>query len=191
MSKFWSKNSHLSQKVIGTLILYFSLSAVVYIFAYPDFVPNKSIFWPSLIISLGICLALVIFVAKSLNNKKWKTTKEFSSYGLIKKTTVYLTLPIFIFFTIWLNFYYLAPRIITSYTGEESYRLDTATAQKNYGRHKICDFSIKLHTTKSFLFKFCTNAIFYAQSPKENFQVKIHTKESPLGLIVTRVDRAR
>ncbi len=191
MSLLWSKDSHLGQKIVSTLVLYFLLSAGVYIFSYHDFAPSKAIFWPSLIISLSISLTLVIFIAKGLKNKTWKSAKEFYSYSPIKKIIAYLALPIFLFLAVWLNFYYLAPRAITSYTGEESSRIDTATAQKNHGRRKICNFSIRLHTTESFLFKICANPVFYAHSPRESFQVKIHTKESNLGLIVTDIERVQ
>ncbi|MDH0036839.1 hypothetical protein [Pseudomonas sp. GD04019] len=153
--------------------------------------PNKFIFWPSLIISLGITLFLITFVAKGLKNKTWIPAKGFSTYGPIKKATAFLALPLSLFFSAWLNLYYLAPRVITSFAGEESFKLDTASAQKIHGRRKVCDFSIKLRATESFLFKICTNSVFYAHSPKENFQVKMHTKESFLGLIVTGVDRAQ
>ena len=186
-----SKDSHLGQKIVSTLFLYLFLSAGVYAFAYHDFVPSKSIFWPSLIISLGITLYLVAFVAKGLKNKTWIPAKEISINGPIKKATTYLGLPLFLFFATWLNLYYLAPRAITSLVGEESFKLDTANAQKNHGRRKACDFSIKFRATESFLFKFCTNSVFYARSPKEDFQVIIHTKESLLGLIATGVDRAQ
>ena len=41
------------------------------------------------------------------------------------------------------------------------------------------------------LFKACTNSVFYEHSPKGNFQVKIHTKESFFGFIVTGVNSAQ
>jgi hypothetical protein len=186
-----SKDSHLDQKIVSIIVLYLFLSAGIYVFAYHDFVPSKFIFWPSLIISLGITLFLITFVAKGLKNKTWIPAKGFSTYGPIKKATTFLALPLSLFFSTWLNLYYLAPRIITSFAGEESFKLDTASAQKNHGRRKVCDFSIKLRATESFLFKICTNSIFYAHSPKEEFQVKMHTKESFLGLIVTGVDRVQ
>lgn len=189
MSILWLKDSRLGQKVIVTLTVYLMLSAAVYVFAYPDFVPGKSIFWPTLIISVGVSLAIVVFVIRDLKNKTWEVSKRFSNYGRVRKVVACMTLPIFIFLMIWLNFYYIVPRAVTSFSGEESYRLDTAVVQKNYGRYRGCGYSIKLHATRSFIFKFCTNAIFYKRSPKEAFQVKIHTKESPLGLIVTKVDR--
>jgi len=191
MSLLWSKDSHLGQKIIATLTLYLSISVAVYISAYHDFAPKELIFWPSLIISLSISLILTTLMTKGLTNKKWKPEKEYSTYSPIKKIITHLVLPIFLFFSIWLNFYYLAPRAITTFTGEESFRLDTAIAQKNHGRRKVCEFSIKLHTTKSLLLKVCTNSVFYARSPREEFQVKIHTKESPLGIIITGVDRVQ
>lgn len=189
MSVLRSKDSRLGQKAILTLTVYLMLSAAVYLFAYPDFVPGKSIFWPALIISVGVSLALVIFVARGLKNKTWEVSKSFSSYGCVRKTAAYIAVPIFIFLMLWLNFYYVVPRAVTSFAGEEGYKLDTAIVQKNYGSHRVCEYSIKFHATKSFIFKFCTNAVFYARSSKEPFQVKVHTKESSLGLIVTRVDR--
>ncbi len=186
-----SKGSHLGQKIVSTLVLYLFLSTGVYVLAYHDFVPSKLIFWPSLIISLGVTLFLAAFMAKGLKNKTWIPAKGLSNYGPIKKATTYLALPLSLFFATWLNLYYLAPRAITSFTGEESFKLDSARAQKNLGRRKVCDFSIRLRTTESFLFKACTNSVFYEHSPKENFQVKIHTKESFFGFIVTGVNHAQ
>ena len=191
MSLQQSKGSHLGQKIVSSLILYLFLSAGAYVLAYHDFVPSKFIFWPSLIISLGLALSLVAFVTKGLKNETWIPAKGFSDYSPIKKATTYLALPLSLFFATWLNLYYLVPRAITSFAGEESFKLDSARAQKNLGRRKVCNFSIKLRTTESFLFKICTNSVFYEHSPKENFQVKIHTKESFFGFIVTSVNRAQ
>jgi hypothetical protein len=186
-----SKHNYLGQKIVSALALYLFLSAGVYIFAYHDFAPSKLLFWPSLIISLGITFYLVTFVAVGIKNKTWIPAKALSNYGPIKKSITYLALPVSLFFSTWLNLYYLAPRAITSFAGEENFKLDTASAQKNHGRRKVCGFSIRLRATESFLFRICTSSVFYAHSSKEDFQVKVHTKESFLGLIVTGVDRAQ
>ncbi|MCJ8170911.1 hypothetical protein [Atopomonas sediminilitoris] len=191
MSLFWSKGAHQGQKIISILTFYLFFSAPLYTFAYHDFVPSELVFWPALILSLIFSTGVICFVILEFKNKTWKPSVKFLVYSRSKKIMAGLALAICLFLFSLLNFYYIIPRAITSFTGEENTKIDTVTAHKNIGRREACKFSIKSQTVKSFIFKICTTSYFYSNSPEGKFYVKIYLIESPLGLIISGVDRAQ
>lgn len=189
MSLLWPAAALRGQKIIIAYVLYLLISTFIYAFAYHDFVPSKILFWPTLILSAALTTVITARLIQGVMNKTWVRTKELEKKKYGGKFTNYFLLPISIFFLIWFNFHHHIPRALTSITGDAKVITGMGMAQINYGKGRICRFSIKTSTMKSFAFKICINSIFYEHSPKKEFPIEFHLKESFLGALVTNIKR--
>ena len=131
-------------------------------------------------------IGMVLLFFTKHRNGSWKSGKKIDS--LKDKVTFYLFGPFMLYLYLILHTYIIAPRIYTAIFGTEVTAMQKVSAKdKNYGRHKICDYSMKLENYKAFALETCITQSAYFSAPEIGDTVEVKILKSPAGSIIQSI----
>lgn len=175
-----------SQKIALLFAVLLPITGTIYFLGYHDFAPNPALFWPSFAFSIIITVGMVVFSFIKHRNGSWKSAKKIDS--LKDKIIFYLFAPLALYFYLILHTYIVAPRIYTSIFGAEVTVMEKVrTKDKNYGRHKIFDYSIELESYKALALEICITQRIYFSALDIGDTVQVNIIKSPVGSIIQSV----
>ena len=173
------------QKII-TYIMFPIAIGMGFILLDPSFIPNSAVMLYATCLSLILTLYFLYLLKVAYNKRMFRPKKSRHKHPAYNVFLFGIVIPLFIFWSFWLNTAIALPHIFTSLIGKEVTKQDVL--HKRWSSSKwLCNYHLKPSSVNFALFRYCISKEFYAQLPKKENDGELIVKKSPFGYIVKKI----
>ena len=178
-------------KRIIKLFFLIGVGGFIPITVFRSFIPDPWYFDLAYKFSIFLALATVLYIVFLLQKEIIEPASKWYTQSLFKRLLAAAFFPIIIYLIYFLNLVHLYPLLYTDEFGEKVKKTVFMVKHKGNSNGRFpkwsCDYYLRPHNSKNFLFQLCISKNRYLNLPDQKFKANLEAKQSSLGYVVKSV----